>query len=179
MITTQQLMDYTNYEFTPESDTTWEWTEDGSDIGVRIEVESVQGENLLKVISHDTGGYVLLTERQVPTHIRTAIDVMQFAEDWDQEEWSLEELVAINAAVDQTLSFFSYVTGFALTFGWGMNVIEKTDYGFQIYTDSGFSYACGTIAGLAKLFPRLEREQARMQLGWTNWRVAEMAKSVK
>lgn len=177
-ITTERLIDATNYELTQVAPNAWEWTEFGDNIGVRIETTDVAGDTLLKVISHETNGYCLVTEQQIETHLRILVDAMQFAEHWDQDEWPVEELVAVLNAVDRDYGLSGGDGSLFIWLGFGMHLHKETT-GYSITDNDGLTENAGTIAGLAKLYPRMVAMQMRRDVGWISRRVLEMSKISK
>ena len=135
-ITTARLMDATDYEFTPKGNNAWEWTQYENEIGVRLESSEVDGTTLLSVISHETKGYVVLMEWQIEERLRIAIDVMQFAEHWDQQVWPFDELCEVLNAVDRDYGFSGSSLGLHIGVGFGMD-LDKLDTGYRITDADG------------------------------------------
>lgn len=177
-INTKALMDHTGYEFTQTNPGVWEWTEDGSNIGVRVELERVDTTEMLKVVSHETNGYLLLMANEIETKLRPAIDVMQFAEHYDQGVWPWDELSGVLHALDRDYGLCGYEDGISISCGFGM-ILEKSGEGYVIYDNDGLTHFAGTIDGLAKLYPRVMAEQTRRDLGWAARRVKEMLRDQK
>jgi hypothetical protein len=166
-INTKALMDYTGYEFTQTNPGKWEWTEDGSNIGVRVELERVDTTEMLKVISHETNGYLLLMPNEIETKLRPAVDVMQYAAEWDQDEWPFDELAAVLHALDRDYGLSGYDGGLAIHCGFGM-MFDRAGEGYVIYDEDGLTHFAGTPAQLAKLYPKVIAEQTRRNIGWIN-----------
>lgn len=177
-ITTARLMDATDYEFTPKGNNTWEWTQYENEIGVRLESSEVDGTTLLSVISHETKGYVVLMDWQIEERLRIAIDVMQFAEHWDQQVWPFDELCEVLNAVDRDYGFTGSDLGLHIGVGFGMD-LDKLDTGYRITDADGLDYCAGTAAGLAKLYPRVVAENVRRNIGWINRRIEKLSQIKK
>ena len=177
-ITTARLIDATNYELTSTGQGVWEWTEDGSEIGVRIELTYVNKEALLQVISHETKGYLMLTEDQIETRLRIAVDVMQFAENYDQKVWPFDELCDALNAIDRDYGFSGSSSGLDISIGFG-GWLEKQEVGYCITDEDGLTYYAGTVAGLRSLYPKVIAENVRRGIGWTNRWVNKLANSEK
>jgi hypothetical protein len=133
---------------------------------------------MLKVVSHETNGYVLLMANEIETKLRPAVDLMQFAEHWDQEEWPFDEIAAVLHALDRDYGLSGYSGGLAIHCGFGM-MLDRAGEGYVIYDEDGLTHFAGSPAGLAKLYPRVIAEQTRRNIGWINRRMNKEANSEK
>ena len=177
-ITTERLMDATEYELIPTGQGVWEWTEDGSEIGVRIALTDVQGETLVRVISHETNGEILLMERQIESRLRIAVDVMQFASDYNQQVWPFDELCEVLSAVDLDYGFSGSGGELFIHLGFGM-YLDKEPIGYRITDGDGLTHFAGTAAGLRNLYPKVIANTVRRDIGWINRNVKNLALSEK
>ena len=80
-----QLIDATQYELIQKSPNVYEWQERGESLGVEIRVSTVSGTTLISVHNQENNGYIMLTLSEIERDLRVAIDIMQFAECYDQE----------------------------------------------------------------------------------------------
>lgn len=177
-ITTSRLIDATEYELTRDGKGAWEWTEDGTPLGVRIELTDADGMALVKVISHETKGYLLLTEQQIEKRLRVAIDVMQFAENYNQDQWPFDELCDVLNAVDRDYGFAGQSDDLFIWLGFGMH-LHKEDVGYSITDADGMTYYAGTINGLQNLYSKVVAQQIRRQIGWSERLIKKQTESQK
>ncbi len=149
-----QLIDATQYELIQTSPNVYEWQERGESLGVEIRVSTVSGTTLISVHNQENNGYIMLTLSEIERDLRVAIDIMQFAECYDQEQWPFAELSAVLNACNRDYGICGLDKGIAIGIARGA-WIDKTDYGYLLWDSNGVQYAAGSIAGVKKAYRAL------------------------